>query len=172
MTQSLWLMCLVLFAEAGSLSFLTTPTLLYYGRYHEAWVVALLGSASSAAGSAVQLLLLRWAVAGGRRWMRRLAPSREKVEEAIRHYPSASFLSLLAARATPIPDAPLAIVAAVVRYSIWLCSLAVFLGALPSFYVLALVGRKVHVPNGILIGALAAIALGLLIDRVRQKRKK
>ena len=44
--------------------------------------------------------------------------------------------------------------------------------ALPSFYVLALVGRKVHVPNGILIGALAAIALGLLIDRVRQKRKK
>ena len=45
--------------------------------------------------------------------MRRLAPSREKIEEAIRHYPSASFLSLLAARATPIPDAPLKILATV-----------------------------------------------------------
>jgi uncharacterized membrane protein YdjX (TVP38/TMEM64 family) len=165
MSQSLWMMCLLLFAEGGTLSFLTTPTLLYYGRQHEAWVVALAGSASSAAGSALQLVLLRWALSGGRSWMRRLAPSREKVEEAIRRYPSASFVALLLARATPLPDAPLKLVAAVARYSIALYALAVFLGALPYFYVLALLGKEVHVPNWILIAAAGIIALVFIIDR-------
>src|SRR5438128_9643063 len=143
-------MCLLLFAEGGTLSFLTTPTVLYFGKFHASWVVALLGSVSSAAGSAVQLLLLRWALSSGRRWMKRFAPSREKVEEAIRRYPSASFLALLLARATPLPDAPLKLVAAVVEYPVGLYALAVLLGALPYFYVLALLGKEVRVPNWIL----------------------
>ena len=172
MSHSLWMMCLLLFAEGGSLSFLTTPTLLYYGRYHETWVVALAGSASSAAGSAVQLLLLRWAVAGGRPWMKRFAPSREKVEGAIQRYPSASFLALLLARATPLPDAPLKIVAAVAMYPIGLYSLAVFLGALPYFYVLALLGKDVRVPNWVLIVGMAVIALGFAVDRLRRRKTR
>src|SRR5262245_45292557 len=108
-SQSLWMMILLLFLEGGSLSFLTTPTLLYYGRYHEPWAVGLFGSLASAAGSAVQLLLLRWALSSRHRWMQRWTPSREKVEAAIRSYPSASFVALLVARATPLPDAPLKI---------------------------------------------------------------
>jgi len=40
--HSLWVMCLLLFAEGGTLSFLTTPTLLYFGKFHASWVVALL----------------------------------------------------------------------------------------------------------------------------------
>ena len=130
MSPSLWMMCLLLFAEGGTLSFLTTPTLLYYGRYHEPWVIGLLGSAASAAGSAIQLWLLRWALSSRHTWMRRFAPSRDKVEEAIRRYPSATFSALVLARATPLPDAPLKLVAAVAEYPITLYSLAVFLGAL------------------------------------------
>jgi len=172
MNTSLWMMCLVLFAEGGTLSFLTTPTLLYYGKFHEPWVVALAGSASSAAGSALQLWLLRWALASRRAWMLRFAPSREKVEAAIRQFPSASFMALLVARATPLPDAPLKLVAAVVGYSILLYTLAVFLGALPYFYVLALLGRQFKIPNWILIAAVAAIALGIVIDRLRARARK
>jgi uncharacterized membrane protein YdjX (TVP38/TMEM64 family) len=171
LNTSLWMMCLVLFAEGGTLSFLTTPTLLYYGKFHEPWVVGLAGSASSAAGSALQLWALRWALSGRHAWMQRLAPSREKVEAAIRKFPSASFLALLVARATPLPDAPLKLVAAVVGYSILLYSIAVFLGALPYFYVLALLGREFKIPNGILIAAVVAIALGLVIDRLRTRRR-
>ena len=170
MSHSLWVMCLLLFAEGGTLSFLTTPTLLFYGKYHEAWAVALAGSASSSAGSAVQLLLLRWALSSRHRWMTRFAPSREKVEEAIHRYPSASFLALLLARATPLPDAPLKLVAAVAMYPIGLYSLAVFLGSLPYFYVLALLGKEVRIPTWILIAAVALIALGFVIDRLRARR--
>lgn len=171
LNQSLWMMCLLLFAEGGTLSFLTTPTLLYYGRFHEPWVVALAGSASSAAGSALQLLVLRWALSGRHAWMRRFTPSREKVEAAVRRYPSASFLALLLARATPLPDAPLKVVAAVVEYSVMLYSLAVFLGALPYFYVLALLGREFHIPVWILIATVVLIALGILIDRLRARAR-
>jgi uncharacterized membrane protein YdjX (TVP38/TMEM64 family) len=166
------MMCLLLFAEGGTLSFLTTPTLLYYGRYYEPWVVGFAGSASSAAGSALQLLLLRWALSGRHAWMRRFTPSREKVEAAVRRYPSASFLALLLARATPLPDAPLKVVAAVVEYSVLLYSLAVFLGALPYFYVLALLGRKFHVPLWVLLAAAALIGLGLLLDRLRTRTRQ
>jgi len=171
LNQSLWMMCLVLFAEGGTLSFLTTPTLLYYGRYHEPWVVGLAGSASSAAGSALQLLVLRWALSSRHAWMRRFAPSREKVEAAIRRFPSASFMALLVARATPLPDAPLKVVAAVIGYSVLLYSLAVFLGALPYFYVLALLGREFQIPAWILIAAVLLIALGILIDRLRVRAR-
>ena len=172
MVHSLWLMVLVLFAEAGSLSFLTTPTLLYYGKFHTPWVVGLLGSVASAAGSALQLWLLRWALSDRHGWMRRWAPSREKVEQAVRKFPSASFMALLLARATPIPDAPLKIVAAVVEYPILLYTLAVFLGSLPYFYVLALVGKEVHVPNWILAAAILVIALGFAVDRVRAAQRR
>jgi uncharacterized membrane protein YdjX (TVP38/TMEM64 family) len=170
--QSLWMMCLLLFVEGGTLSFLTTPTLLYYGRYREPWLVAVLGSAASAAGSALQLLLLRWALSGRHPWMQRFAPSREKVEAAVSRYPSASFMALLVARATPLPDAPLKVVAAVVGYPILLYSLAVLLGALPYFYVLALLGREFRVPNWILIASAALIVAGLLVDYLRRRMRR
>ena len=171
MNQSVWMMCLLLFAEGGSLSFLTTPTLLYYGKFHDAWLVGLLGSASSAAGSAVQLLVLRWALSSRHRWMSRFTPSREKVEAAVRVYPSASFMALLLARATPLPDAPLKLVAAVVEYPVLMYTLAVFLGALPYFYVLARLGREFRVPTWILLAAVVLIALGFVVDRLRARRR-
>ena len=120
----------------------------------------------------MEQLVLRWALSGRHAWMQRFAPSRGKVEAAVRSYPSASFLALLLARATPLPDAPLKVVAAVVGYPILRYSLAVFLGALPYFYVLALVGGKFRVPTWILIVAAILIALGLLFDRWRSHARR
>lgn len=171
MNESLWAMSLLLFLEGGTLSFLTTPTLLYYGKYHEPWAVAVAGSASSAAGSALQLLVLRWAISSRHRWMARWTPSREKIEATVRQYPSASFMALLLARATPLPDAPLKLVAAVVEYPILLYTLAVLLGALPYFYVLALLGHEFRLPGWMLLAAIALIAAGFGIDRLRVARR-
>jgi membrane protein YqaA with SNARE-associated domain len=169
--ESLWMMSLLLFLEGGTLSFLTTPTLLYYGKFHAPWAVALAGSASSAAGSALQLMALRWAISARHRWMTRFTPSREKIETTLRQYPAASFMALLVARATPLPDAPLKLVAAVVEYPIALYTLAVFLGALPYFYLLAMLGRKFPVPVWVLIAAIVLIALGFLVDRLRVRAR-
>jgi uncharacterized membrane protein YdjX (TVP38/TMEM64 family) len=160
----------LLFVDAATLAVATTPLLLLYGRHHEPWAVALFGGAASALGSATQLLLLRWVVADGRSWMKRFAPSRERLESALRQYPSASFLALTVARATPLPDAPLKLVAAAGGYPIPLYGLATFLGSLPYYFVLALIGRRFQIPMWIILAALALVVVGASIDFLRRRR--
>jgi uncharacterized membrane protein YdjX (TVP38/TMEM64 family) len=170
--DSLLLLCLWLFVDGATFAFFTTPLLLQYGKYHAPWQVAVAGGAASALGSIVQLLVLKWALASEHPWMKRFAPSREKLAAATQQYPSASFLALLLARATPLPDAPLKLVAAVVGYPSLLYGLALFLGALPYYFVLALVGNKVHVPGWVLVIAGVVIVLGALIDQWRRRRQE
>ncbi|MBI5837887.1 MAG: hypothetical protein HZB25_11620 [Candidatus Eisenbacteria bacterium] len=134
--ESLWLLCALLFADGATFAFATTPLLLEYGKFHPAWQVALAGSVASAGGSMLQLLALRWVMASGRPWMRRLAPSRERLETVMRANPSVSFLAILVARATPLPDAPLKLVAAAGGYPVPRYGLAIVLGALPYYFLL------------------------------------
>jgi ribonucleoside-triphosphate reductase len=169
--DSLVILCLLLFVDGATLAVFTTPLLLQYGKLHEPWQVAVFGGLASAAGSACQILLLRLALDAKIPWIQRFAPSREKLEAALASYPSASFLALALARATPLPDAPLKLVAAVVRYPAGLYALAVFLGSLPYYFVLALVGRAVKIPTWIVVAAVVAIAAGVVIDRLRRRGK-
>ena len=75
------------------------------------------------------------------------------------------------ARATPLPDAPLKLVAAAVKYPPALYGLATFLGSVPYYFVLALVGSKVKIPVRILVVAAAVLVLAILFDHWRKRRK-
>lgn len=170
MTQSLAFLCLLLFVDGATFALFTTPLLLQYGKLHVPWQVAVFGGLASALGSAVQIILLRWAVTSDLPWLKRFTPSREKLEQTLAKYPSASFLALALARATPLPDAPLKLVAAVVGYPPPLYALAVFLGSLPYYYLLALAGRAFKFPTWVVLAAVAAIALGFGFDQWRKRR--
>ncbi len=168
--DSLWLLCVLLFVDGATFSFATTPLLIHYGKLkHDPTLIALLGGAASAAGSAIQLLILRRLLATSHPYMRRFAPSREKVEATMKAYPAATFAALVIARATPLPDAPLKLVAAAAGYPLGRYALAIFLGALPYYFALVIVGRKFKPPAWVLIGATVVIALGLIIDRLRRR---
>src|SRR5580765_6869527 len=132
--HSLWVLCGLLFVDGATIAAGSTVLVLTYGRFHEPWVIATLGGAASAAGGAIQLVILRWALHSGQPWMKRFTPSRDKIDASLKRYPSASFLMLTVAPATPLPDAPLKIVAAAVRYPIRLYTLATFLGTVPYFF--------------------------------------
>jgi uncharacterized membrane protein YdjX (TVP38/TMEM64 family) len=170
--DSLLLLCLLLFVDGATFAFFTTPLLLQYGKFHAPWQVAAAGGAASALGSIVQLQLLKWALSSEHGWMKRFAPSREKLMAATAKFPSTSFVALLVARATPLPDAPLKFAAAVVGYPALLYGLALFLGALPYYFLLALLGNKVHIPGWVLVAAGVAIVLGASIDYLRRRRKQ
>lgn len=166
-------MCLLLLVDGATFSFATTPLLLHYGSKveHDPTLIALLGGAASAIGSGIQLLILRRLLASSHPYMQRFAPSREKVEAAVKSYPAATFAALALARATPLPDAPLKLVAAAAGYPVGRYALAIFLGAMPYYFVLVIAGRKFKPPAWLLIAATVAIALGVLIDRLRRGRR-
>ena len=167
--SSLGWLCLLLFVDGATLSIATTPVLLLYGHSHPPLLVAVLGGISSALGSALQIWMLRAALSSRHAWTHRFAPSRDRVDQALRHHPSASFMTLAVARATPLPDMPLKIVAAAVRYPIPLYTLAVLIGSLPYYFALAWLGRKFDIPLWVLAAAVGVVLVALLIDRLRRR---
>jgi len=167
--ESLVVLCLLMVVDGATFSFATTPLLLQYGKFHEPWQVAVFGGAASAAGNIVQLLVLRWLLGASQPWMKRFAPSREKLDAALKSYPSTLFLALVWARLTPLPDAPLKLVAAAIRYSPLRYGLAVYLGAIPYYFLLALAGQKFKIPGWVLALAVVVLALGVGLDQWRRR---
>ena len=175
---SLWVYCLALFVDGATFSFATTLLIILYAQHHGPWELALAGSLASALGSACQFYVLRLMLDSGHRWLHRFAPSREKLAAALSGNPSASFLAIMLARATPMPDAPLKLVAAAGRYPVRLYAAAILLGALPYYFVLALLARKAadlarqfKVPWWVVVAAFALVGLGLVADHLRRRRK-
>jgi len=164
------MMCLLLLVDGATFSFATTPLLLHYGKLqYPPWLIALLGGAASAAGNTVQLVIMRRLLLSSHPWMRRFAPSREKIEAAVKQYSAATFAAITLARATPLPDAPLKLMAAAAGYPLARYALAIFIGALPYYFVLVWAGRKFKPPVWLLIAATAAVVLGVAIDRLRRR---
>ena len=169
--ESLWVLCLLLFVDGATFAIFTTPLLLQYGKYHEPWVVALAGGFASALGGGIQILLLRWILASRHPWTRPFAPTREKLQSALANHPSASFLTLVVARATPLPDAPLKIAAAAAGYPVPSYCAAILLGSIPYYYALALAGHVFKFPSWLIAAALGVIVIAILIDRIFRRPK-
>ncbi len=172
MGDSLGMLCLLLFLDGATTAAFTTPLLLASAPHHAPWKLALAGGAASAAGSAVQLFAFRWMLRHERPWMQRFLPTRAKLEATLAQYPSASFLALAVARATPLPDAPLKLVAAVIGYPIPRYLLAVLLGSLPYYYALGWIGHEFRIPRWLLVTVIAAVVLGLAVDLWRKRGAK
>jgi uncharacterized membrane protein YdjX (TVP38/TMEM64 family) len=170
--DSLLVLCALLFLDGATLGSGTTPLLLLYGAHHTPWQVAALGGLASACGNTVQILVFRWLLHHERPWARRFLPSRETVVRTLARYPSASFLAILVARATPLPDAPVKLVVAFIGYPLPLYFLAVLLGALPYYWVLAEVGHRVDIPAPWLVAAFVVLVLVAVVDRWRKARRR
>jgi len=167
---SLWVLCGWLFLDGLTIGVATTPLLLLAGRSFPPLEVALAGGLASAAGSAIQMWALRAMLAAGRPWMRRFLPTRDALDATLRAHPSTSFVAIFIARATPLPDAPVKLVAAVAGYPLGLYFLAVLLGAIPYYGALAWLGHRFRLPLWS-IGALATVlVLAFVADRFRRGR--
>ena len=164
--------CLLVFLDNVTLGLATNALLIEAGKSHAAWMLAVFGGLASALGAMVQLWALRWALSSRHAWARRFAPSEEKLRAAVARYRRASFLMLVLVRATPIPDLPLKLVAAAGGYSIPLYGLAVWLGALPYYYLLARIGKAFNPPLWIIVGAFVVIGLVGWLEGWRRRAAK
>ena len=165
---------LLLFLDGVTLGAATNPLLVEAGKTHEAWMLAVFGGLASALGNLIQLWGMRWVINKGIefKWARRFAPSEDKLRTAMQKYKRASFLAIVVVRATPVPDLPLKLVAAAGGYPIPLYGLAVWLGALPYYYVLARIGKTFQPSIWIIVGAFAFIALVGWLEGLRRKRAR
>jgi uncharacterized membrane protein YdjX (TVP38/TMEM64 family) len=163
------MLCVLLFLDNATLAAFSTPLLLAYAPRFEPWQVGLFGAAAAGAGSTIQLLLFRWILASDWPWARRFAPSRERVEKALAASPSASFMAILLARATPLPDAPIKLVAAAGRYPLPRYFLAVMFGGIPYFALLAWLGHEFPIPPWVLLVLVVLVALGFVVERWRKR---
>jgi uncharacterized membrane protein YdjX (TVP38/TMEM64 family) len=164
---SLPVLCLLLLVDNATLAAFSTPLL--YARQFEPWQVGVFGAAAAGAGSTLQLVLFRWVLGSEWAWVKRFAPSRDRVEQALARSPSASFLAILIARATPLPDAPIKVVAAAGRYPLPRYFLAVFLGGVPYFALLAWLGHEFPLPPWVLLVLVLLIGLVFLFERWRKR---
>ena len=165
---SLPLLCLLLFLDNSTFSMLTTPLLLLYAPKFEPWQVGVFGATAAGAGSTVQILIFRWILGTKWAWVKRFSPSRDLVEKALAESPSASFLAILIARATPLPDGPIKIVAAAGRYPLPRYFLAVLLGGIPYFALLAWLGHEFPIPPWVLLLIVVVVGLVFAIERWRR----
>jgi uncharacterized membrane protein YdjX (TVP38/TMEM64 family) len=166
---SLPVLCLLLFVDNATTASFTTPLLLTYAPRFEPWQVGVFGATAAGAGSTLQLILFRWILGRDWRWTRKLTPSRERIAQALANSPSASFLAILFARATPLPDGPIKLVAAAGNYPLPRYFLAVVLGGTPYFAVLAWLGHEFPVPPWILLVLVVVIVLGFAFERWRKR---
>src|SRR5262249_53962669 len=115
------------------------------------------------------LVAMRWIVSGQRPWARRFAATRAKLASALAGSPSTSFLAILIARATPLPDGPIKWIAAAGGYPLPRYFAAVLLGGIPYFAVLAWVGHEFPVPPWVLLLIVAVIVLVFVFERWRKR---
>jgi uncharacterized membrane protein YdjX (TVP38/TMEM64 family) len=161
---------LLVFLDNATLGAATNPLLIEAGKSHAAWSLAVFGGLASALGAMAQLWGLRWLLSSRHPWTRRFAPSEQKLKAAMERYRRASFLALVVVRATPVPDLPIKLVAAAGGYPVGLYGLAVWLGALPYYYLLARIGHAFQPPLWIIVAAFAGIALVGFLESWRRRR--
>lgn len=166
---SLPMLCLVLFLDNATTASFTTPLLLTYAPKFQPWQVGVFGATAAGLGSMVQLMLFRWILNSRWRWAQRLAPSRDRVEQVLKASPSASFLAILIARATPLPDGPIKLIVAAGRYPLPRYLLAVVLGGIPYFALLAWLGHEFPIPPWILLLVVVVIVLVFLFESWRKR---
>ena len=166
---SLPLLCLLLFADNALLAAFSTPLLLAYAPRFEPWQVGVFGAVAAAAGSTVQMLLFRWILATEWDWVKRFGPSRDRMRKALAGSPSATFLAILIARATPLPDGPIKLVVAAGHYPLPNYFAALVLGGVPYFALLAWLGHEFPVPPWVLLVLIVVVAVVFLFERWRKR---
>jgi ribonucleoside-triphosphate reductase len=172
--DQLWFYFVYLFVDALLLPLASTVYVIYMGERHAPWIVAALGALATTAGSIVQYVFVRWLVTRRRASGGWLGRQRERLERAVKGARHATFWALFVIYATPLGAGPLRLIAAAAGFPLWQFALAILLGCLPYYYLLARLGQAVKLPAWVYAAAGATfLAFGLahwLAGRARARR--
>jgi ribonucleoside-triphosphate reductase len=146
------------------------PYVIALGKVFDPGLVALIGTLGNCLAAFVEYHLLTWFFSKSELEQRLQAnPSYQKFSH---YFERAVFPCLLISALTPIPFEPFRLAAILIRYNITLYLLAIFIGRLPRYYIMAQLGHFFVIPNSYLIALLLVLLLLPIIVLWSQKGKK
>jgi len=145
------------------------PVLLYFGKFYSPLTVALVSIAGTALTEVINYTVFKY-VADLRVFQKML---RSKfVKKTVNLFNKAPFAALLFAGFTPFPFYPFRFLVVIAHYPLVKYILAVILSRTPRFYLLALFGRAVKIPDYLLILLLVVLILVANVPILRNVLKK
>jgi uncharacterized membrane protein YdjX (TVP38/TMEM64 family) len=152
------------------------PILLYFGKFYTPLTVALVAGSSTLITEALNYSVFKYVT--DLKFFKNIQ-QRKTVSKIVGLFNRAPFVALWIAAFTPIPFYPFRFLVVLARYPLVKYILALSLSRIPRFFILALVGRALQIPNYLLIALfivlIASMNLPLLrkyLQNRREQRKK
>lgn len=169
--ETLWFLFAFTFVDAFGLPIASTVLMAYLGTRHPPLAVALVGAGATAAGSVAQYLVVRWLL----RWEQHLPGAlrrlRRRLEIIVAGAGGATFWALFVIYATPLAAGPLRLIAAATGYSLSRFALAIGLGCIPYYFVLAWIGHTIRLPLWAYAACAGVLVAGSLAVWLVQRRR-
>ncbi len=145
------------------------PVLLYFGKFYPPLIVALVDIAGTLLIEALNYSVFKFIVDTS--FFQKIHHGKS-VAKVVGLFKRAPFVALLVAGLTPVPFYPFRFLVVMVHYPRWKYLLAVFLSRTPRFYVLALLGRAINIPDYLIIAIFIILIASANIPLLRKFLKK
>ncbi len=149
------------------------PILLYFGKFYAPLTVALVAGSSTLMTEALNYSVFKYVTD-----LKLFKNIRQKktVSKIVDLFNRAPFLALWIAALTPIPFYPFRFLVVLARYPLGKYILALTLSRIPRFFILALIGHAIQIPDYLLavlfLILIASVNLPLLRKYIRHRQKR
>jgi len=141
------------------------PVLLYFGKFYSPLTVALVDIAGTVLTEALNYSVFNFIVDTS--FFQKMH-HRKSVTKVVELFNRAPFVALFVAGLTPVPFYPFRFLVVMAHYPIWKYLLAVFLSRTPRFYVLALLGQAIKIPDYLIIAIFIILIVSANIPLLRK----
>ena len=172
-SKSLW----VLFFYSFPAEFLIAivphePMLLYFGKFYAPLTVAAVAILSTLMTEAINYSVFKFVT--DLNFFQKIQ-STKTISKIINLFRRAPFTAILVAGFSPVPFYPIRFLVVMSKYPTWKYLSGVFLARTPRFFLLALIGHEINIPDYLLVilfaALIASIYFPVLTNYLKKKRK-
>ncbi len=145
------------------------PVLLYFGKFYAPLTVALVDIAGTLLTEALNYSVFKYII--DTNFFQKMR-HRKAVTKVVELFNRAPFAALLIAGLTPVPFYPFRFLVVMAHYPIWKYLLAIFLSRTPRFFLLALIGQAINIPDYLIIAIFIILIASANFPLLRKFFKK
>jgi len=169
-SKNLWVLFFYSFpAEFLVAIFPHEPILLYFGKFYTPLTVAFVAIAGTVLTEALNYSVFKFVTDTN---LFQKIHHRKFVTKIVGLFNKAPFIALLVAGLTPVPFYPFRFLVVMAHYPLAKYILAVFLSRTPRFFLLALLGQAIKIPDYLLLALFTVLIISVNVPFLRKLLKK